>query len=98
MDWSLARDIMVVVLGALTVLVMIALLVVAVLLIKLIGTLRGEVTPIMKSASHAAETIRGTTSFISSTVVKPVARGASLVVGARTMFSALFRGPKSAKE
>lgn len=98
MDWALARDIVVVVLGALVVIFMIVLVVVGVLLFRLVGTLRGEVKPIIRSASHTAETVRGTTSFVSTTLVSPIVRGASIIVGARTVFSALFRGPKTNKE
>ena len=98
MDWALARDIVVVVLGALAIIVMLALLVVALILIRLVGNLRGEVRPILRSATHTAETVRGTTSLVSNTLVSPIVRGASLVVGARTMASALFRRQKSVKE
>ncbi|MCS6774709.1 MAG: hypothetical protein RMM31_08005 [Anaerolineae bacterium] len=48
---------------------------------ELLGFLRGELVPLMRDASEAVRTVKGTTAFISDNVAKPVIRVASFTAG-----------------
>lgn len=43
--------------------------------------LREEIKPILESADETVRTVRGTTTFVSETVVKPVVRVSSVAAG-----------------
>lgn len=71
-------------------------LVVVGLLIWLIFELRGltrllrdELKPILDSAQETANTVRGTTTFVSKNIVAPFVKASSYVAGARVIFDTL---------
>jgi len=72
------RDIAVIVLAFETLLVIFFLGVVTVLLIYVILTLEREIKPVLNATSETVHTVRGTTTFVSDTVVSPIMRAASI--------------------
>lgn len=87
-DW---RDVVLIAVGSLTLLVLVAILAVTVVLglaiRALIGTARrmlsDEVSPLLNSAQQTVHTVRGTTSFVSETAVRPIIRVYGVVAGAK---------------
>ncbi|MCH8995418.1 MAG: hypothetical protein IH959_10725 [Chloroflexi bacterium] len=91
------RDIVIVTAGALMILVLLALFIFTVVvgmatrtLLKTVGALvNDEVMPLVQSARHTTQRVRGTISFISETSVTPFIRVFSIVAGARRMVGVL---------
>jgi hypothetical protein len=73
------RDIAVIILAFETLVVIFFLGVVTVLLIYVILTLEREIKPVLNATSETVYTVRGTTTFVSDTVVSPIMRAASIV-------------------
>lgn len=73
------RDIAIIVLAFETLLVIFFLGVVTVLLIYVILTLEREIKPVLNATSETVYTVRGTTTFVSDTVVSPIMSVASAV-------------------
>jgi hypothetical protein len=73
------RDIAVIVLAFETLVVIFFLGVVTVLLIYVILTLEREIKPVLNATSETVYTVRGTTTFVSDTVVSPIMKVASIV-------------------
>jgi hypothetical protein len=73
------RDIAVIVLAFETLLVIFFLGVMTVLLIYVILTLEREIKPAINATSETIYTVRGTTTFVSDTVVSPIMRAAGMV-------------------
>jgi cytochrome b subunit of formate dehydrogenase len=76
---SFLRDVAVIILAFETLLVIFFLGVMIVLLIYVILTLEGEIKPILDATSETVYTVRGTTTFVSDTVVSPIMEVASIV-------------------
>jgi hypothetical protein len=57
----------------------------------LVRLLREEVQPILDSVNETASTVRGTTTFVSDTVVSPVVRVAGLISAVRRIVDVLVR-------
>jgi hypothetical protein len=57
----------------------------------LVRLLREEIQPILDSVNETASTVRGTTTFVSDTVVSPVMRVAGLVSAVRRIADVLMR-------
>ncbi len=72
------RDIAVIILAFETLVVIFFLGVVTVLLIYVILTLEREIKPVLNATSETVYTVRGTTTFVSDTVVSPVMKAASI--------------------
>ena len=72
------RDIAVIILAFETLVVIFFLGVVTVLLIYVILTLEREIKPVLNATSETVHTVRGTTTFVSDTVVSPIMRAASI--------------------
>jgi len=73
------RDIAVIILAFETLVVIFFLLVMTVLLISVILTLEREIKPVLNATSETIYTVRGTTTFVSDTVVSPIMTVASIV-------------------
>jgi len=73
------RDIAVIILAFETLVVIFFLGVMTVLLIYVILTLEREIKPVLSAISEAVYTVRGTTTFVSDTVVSPIIEVASIV-------------------
>jgi hypothetical protein len=77
------RDIAVIILAFGTLVVIFFLGVVIVLLIYVILTLEREIKPVLNATSETIYTVRGTTTFVSDTVVSPVMKAASIFGAAK---------------
>lgn len=64
---------------------------------KLVNTLQRDVKPILDSVNETANTVKGTTNFVSERVVRPIASAVGTVAGARNAFAALL-GRESPKK
>jgi hypothetical protein len=72
------RDIAIIILAFETLVVIFFLGVVTVLLIYVILTLEREIKPVLNATSETVYTVRGTTTFVSDTVVSPIMKAASI--------------------
>lgn len=73
------RDIAIIVLALETLVVIFFLGVMTILLIYVILTLEREIKPVLNATSEAVYTVRGTTTFVSDTVVSPIMEVAGIV-------------------
>jgi len=73
------RDVAIIILAFETLVVIFFLGVVTVLLIYVILTLEREIKPVLDATSETVYTVRGTTTFVSDTVVSPIMQVASIV-------------------
>ena len=53
--------------------------------------LKNNVTPLLEKATQTMQTVKGTTEFVSESVVQPIIRTAGAVSGARAMVQTLVR-------
>ncbi|HNS52562.1 MAG TPA: hypothetical protein PKO09_15455 [Anaerolineae bacterium] len=88
------RDITIIVLALSTILIGLSLVVLILQLQSLIGLLRDEIRPILGSATQTARTVRGTTAFLSDSLVRPVISVASYTSGIRQVLRLLMGGHK----
>jgi len=56
---------------------------------RLIKMVQNEIKPILTDAQETVHTVRGTTAFVSETVVEPVVRTSSTLVGFRRTMQSL---------
>jgi hypothetical protein len=77
------RDIFIIALALVTILIGLFLMVLIFQLQSLIVLLRDELKPILESTNQTVSTVRGTTTFVSDTVVHPVITVASYLSGVR---------------
>jgi hypothetical protein len=89
---AVLRDVSIIVLALVTMITSIFLAILLFQLQSLIVLLRDEVQPILESMNETAGTVRGTTTFVSDSVVTPMITAASYVAGARTTVRTLFGG------
>ena len=87
------RDISIIVLALVTVIIGLFLAILIFQLQSLIALLRSEIRPILDSANQTVSTVRGTTTFVSDTVVTPVITVASYLAAARQMVRMLVGRP-----
>lgn len=73
------RDVAIIILAFETLVVIFFLGVMTVLLIYVLLTLEREIKPVLNAASETVYTVRGTTTFVSDTVVSPIMTAASIV-------------------
>jgi hypothetical protein len=78
---AVIRDISIIVLALVTIIIGLFLVILIFQLQSLIVLLRDEVKPILESANQTASTVRGTTTFVSDSVVKPMIEAASFAAG-----------------
>lgn len=88
MDLATARDIAIVVLAVMNIIVLIIALV---LLLVLVQVVRTQIAPLLNSVKRTANTVEGTTSYLSRTAVSPVVRAAGLAAAA-ARFAQVFMG------
>ena len=93
---SVFRDISIIVLALVTLVIGLFLIVLIFQLQSLIVLLRDEIRPILDSANETANTVRGTTTFVSDAVVTPMIQVASLASGvAQTLRTLAGTGHKA---
>jgi hypothetical protein len=88
------RDIMIVLMAAESLLIGLALIVLIIQLAKLMAMLQNEIKPILDSTNETLNTLRGTTSFLSKNLIKPVTKINSSIAAAKRMFDLLRQRPR----
>lgn len=83
------RDIAIVFLAFLTGIAIVLIALMVGLLVWLLLLLKDRVIPLMEKAEKTAETVRGTTSFVSESVASPIIKMAGAAAGAKGMVQAL---------
>ncbi|MCL5958104.1 MAG: hypothetical protein M1358_02105 [Chloroflexi bacterium] len=64
------------------------------LLLWLVLVLRDRIIPMLEKLTATAETVRGTTAFVSEELVSPLIKVAGAAAGARGMVQALLKKPR----
>ena len=90
---AVVRDIAIIVLALVTGVIGIFLAILIFQVQSLIALLRNEVKPILDSANQTVSTVRGTSTFVSDSVVSPMIQVLSFASGVRQTAKVLFRGP-----
>jgi hypothetical protein len=90
---SVIRDIAIIVLALITIVIGAFLAILIFQLQSLTALLRDEIKPILDSANETANTVRGTTVFVSDAVVTPMITAASYVSAIRQTLKVLTGGP-----
>jgi hypothetical protein len=85
------RDIAIILLAVESLVIGFLLLLLSIQIRSLAKMLEEEVKPILESANETLRTVRGTTSFVSATVVAPLVRVASFASAMRGVIKALRR-------
>ena len=85
------RDLAIIILAAIFILLGLGFGILVVLLISLAVLLRRKVGPLLDSALGTLNTIEGTSSFVSETVVRPIIKVTSFGAGARAAVLAFAR-------
>jgi tellurite resistance protein TehA-like permease len=88
------RDIFIIALALESCVFGIVLMLMLVMLIRLVNTVEFEIKPILQQTNETIGTVRGTTAFVSTNVVRPVVRARSYVSGFRGGLKALFGNPR----
>jgi len=86
-----ARDVAIIVLALESIIIGILLIFLILQIESLVRLLREEIRPILDSVNETASTMRGTTAFVSGTVVSPVMRIVGIVSAIRRIFDVLTR-------
>ena len=84
------RDIAIIVLVLETFVVTVLMAVIVLLFGRLVSTIQNAVTPIMESAKRTVDTVQGTTTFVSDTLVAPLIGLAGFGAALKGTVSALF--------
>ena len=88
------RDVFIIALAFESCIFGIVLMLMLVMLIRLVNTVEFEIKPILEQTNETMGTVRGTTTFVSKNVVRPVVKAKSYVAGFRGGFRSLFGNPK----
>jgi hypothetical protein len=94
---SVLRDISIIVLALVTIVIGLFLAILIFQLQSLIALLRDEIKPILESTNQTVSTVRGTTTFVSQTLVQPMIAAASHVSAIRQTFQTLTGGGRKGK-
>ena len=88
------RDVFIIALALESCIFGIVLMLMLIMLIRLVNTVEFEIKPILEQTNETMGTVRGTTTFVSKNVVRPVVKVKSYVAGFRGGYKALFGNPK----
>lgn len=89
------RDILLIGLALESCLFGIVLLFMLMMIIRLVNMLEFEIKPILEKTNETVGTVRGTTTFVSKNVVKPVTEARVQVAGIRRALKTLFGNPRN---
>jgi len=89
------RDVLLIALAIESCLFGIVLLFMLLMIVRLVNMLEFEIKPILEKTNEAIGTVRGTTTFVSKNVVKPVTEARVHVAGIRRAFKSLFGNPRN---
>jgi len=88
------RDVFIIALALESCVFGIVLMLMLIMLIRLVNTVEFEIKPILEQTYETMGTVRGTTTFVSKNVVRPVVKVKSYVAGFKGGFKSLFGNPK----
>lgn len=91
---AVVRDISIIVLALVTIIIGLFLVILIFQLQSLIALLRDEIQPILRSTNQTVSTVRGTTTFVSDAVVRPLIQTASATAGLVGSLRALTGGDR----
>ncbi|HFD39641.1 MAG TPA: hypothetical protein ENJ31_07335 [Anaerolineae bacterium] len=91
---AILRDIAIIVLALVTIVIGAFLAILIFQLQSLIALLRDEIQPILESANETANTVRGTTTFVTEAMVSPVISAASYIAAIRQTLRVLRTNPR----
>ena len=89
------RDILLIALALESCLFGVVLLLMLMMIVRLVNMLEFEIKPILEKTNETIGTIRGTTSFVSQNVVKPVTEARVQMAGLRRAIKTLFGNPRN---
>ncbi|MCA9945817.1 MAG: hypothetical protein KC449_20180 [Anaerolineales bacterium] len=89
------RDVLLIGLALESCLFGIVLLFMLLMIVRLVNMLEFEIKPILEKTNETVGTVRGTTTFVSKNVIKPVTEARVHVAGIRQAFKALFGNPRN---
>jgi len=89
------RDVLLIALALESCLFGIVLLFMLLMIVRLVNMLEFEIKPILEKTNETVGTIRGTTTFVSKNVIKPVTDARVHVAGVRQAIKALFGNPRN---
>lgn len=93
-ELAAVRDILIIVLALQSCLFGIVLLLMLAMIVRLVNMLEYEVKPILQKTDETIKNIRGTTTFVSKNVVKPVNEARIQAAGVRKALKTLFGNPR----
>lgn len=88
------RDIVIIALALGSCLFGIAFIIMLIMIIRLVNMLEFEIKPILQQTNETIGTLKGTTTFVSQNVVKPVTRASSYAAGLRRGLKVLLGDPR----
>ncbi|MCA9938554.1 MAG: hypothetical protein KC418_07930 [Anaerolineales bacterium] len=89
------RDIVIIALALGSCLFGVAFIIMLVMIVRLVNMLEFEIKPILQQTNETIGTLKGTTTFVSQNVVKPVTKASSYVAGVRRGVKVLFGDPRN---
>ena len=88
------RDVFIIALAFESCIFGIVLVLMLIMLIRLVNTVEFEIKPILEQTNETVNTVRGTSTFVSKNVVRPVVKTTSFLVGFRRGLATLFGNPR----
>lgn len=88
---AVLRDLVIVAIGLAFFILLLSLIGVALGLVALVGLLRQKVPALLDTATNTAESVRGTTGFVSERVASPLIKISSAAAGARAAVQTFVR-------
>ncbi len=88
------RDIFIIMLALSSCLFGVVLVLLLVMVVRLVNMLEFEIKPILEKTNETVGMVRGTTTFMSENVVKPVTTASSYFAGVRQGLKTLFGDPR----
>lgn len=89
------RDVLLIALALESCLFGVVLLLMLLMIVRLVNMLEFEIKPILEKTNETVGTIRGTTTFVSKNVVKPVTEARVQMAGLRQALKSLFGNPRN---
>jgi hypothetical protein len=88
------RDVFIIALAFESCIFGIVLVLMLIMLIRLVNTIEFEIKPILEQTNETVNTVRGTSTFVSRNVVRPVVKTTSFIAGFRRGVATLFGDPR----
>jgi hypothetical protein len=88
------RDIVIIALALGSCLFGVSFVIMLIMIIRLVNMLEFEIKPILQQTNETVRTLKGTTTFVSENVVKPVTTASGYLAGFRRTVKVLFGEPR----